>query len=113
MAKCNFPLFSFSASGKLKNRLTFSQRSSGQQVRFQRAQKDVSTSAREEQRDLYKTAVAAWNALSYSAKLVYVSRAAGLGFTGYNLFVKENIVVNVSGVYGIRIYAVGLYGFNS
>ena len=45
-------------------RLTFSQRKSGQQVRFQRAQADVITSTRTTQRGYFQTAAGWWNELT-------------------------------------------------
>lgn len=110
MAKCKFPLFSNFASGKLKSRLVFSQRSSGQQVRFQKSQSDFVSPAREAQRDIYQNAVFTWNSLSSSEKFVYILRAKFLFITGYNLFMSENLFVSTSGIYGVKIYASGLYG---
>jgi hypothetical protein len=53
-------LHSDSASGTFGGLLTFSQRKSGQQVRFQRKQKDVSTSLREAQRAKFLVAKDMW-----------------------------------------------------
>ena len=64
MAKVAGPLFSQEASGAMGPRLTFSQRKSGQQVRIQKAQADVTTAGRTTQRDYFSTAYAAWNTLS-------------------------------------------------
>ena len=90
MAKCHGPLFSESASGKLKSHLTFSQRSSGQQVRFQKAQVDALSDAQIVQRQAYKDAVDSWNLLSDGEKDVYIARAVGKPYSGYNLFISEN-----------------------
>ncbi len=54
------PLHSYSASGTFGGLLTFSQRKSGSQVRFQRKQKDVVTTARTTQRDKFKQAREMW-----------------------------------------------------
>lgn len=64
MVKIKGPLFSNLASGSINNRLTFSQRSSGQQARYQKAQVDVVTSARTTQREYFDEAVGKWNSLS-------------------------------------------------
>ncbi len=64
MAKIKGPLFSLSASGSIDSRLTFSQRSSGQQARFQKAQVDVITPGRVTQRGYFDEAVGKWNSLS-------------------------------------------------
>lgn len=64
MVKIKAPLQSATASGSLKLGLTFSRRSSGQQVRRQRGQADVTTSARTTQRGYFNEAVEKWNSLS-------------------------------------------------
>ena len=64
MVKVKGPLFSNEASGSIGPRLTFSQRTSGQQARFQKAQVDVVTSARTTQRGYFDEAVGKWNSLS-------------------------------------------------
>lgn len=64
MAKIQGPLLSLSASGSIGPRLTFSQRKSGQQARFQKAQVDVITSERTTQRAYFDEAVGKWNSLS-------------------------------------------------
>ena len=64
MAKISGPLLSLAARGSVGPRLTFSRRTSGQQVRFQRTQSDVTTSARTIQRDFFDDAVEKWNSLS-------------------------------------------------
>lgn len=58
MAKLQAPLHSISARGTIAKNLTFSMRKSGAQVRWQKKQKDVETSARTVQRDKFKVAVA-------------------------------------------------------
>jgi hypothetical protein len=60
MAKCSAPLQSFSAHGTLAKNLTFSLRQSGQQVRWQKKQKDVITSARTTQRNKFLVAKTMW-----------------------------------------------------
>lgn len=64
MAKIKGPLLSQSASGLFGPRLAFSQRSSGQQARIQKAQADVITSARTTQRDYFIEAYEHWNTLT-------------------------------------------------
>ena len=89
MAKAKGPLFSLNASGSVGKLMTFSARKSGPQVRYQKKQKDVITDARTEQRDFFKEAVEAWNALSEEEKEEYNTRAKNLDITGYNLFISE------------------------
>lgn len=64
MAKLKSPLFSHSASGKLGDVLTFSQRSLGSQVRFQRPQKDYLSVDRVIPRKFFSISVGWWNQLS-------------------------------------------------
>lgn len=68
MVKLKGPLFSQSASGAIRKRLTYSTRRSGNQVRFQRAQEDVITSKRTTQRGYYQDAINGWNSLSDAEK---------------------------------------------
>jgi len=75
MAKIDGPLLSMAASGSMGPRLTFSQRKSGQQVRFQRAQTDIVTSARATQRDYFKSAAGWWSEMTAAEKS---------GFGGYD-----------------------------
>lgn len=91
MAKPTSPLMSFQASGKIGQRLVFSVRSSGQQVRFQKSQKDIKTLPRLEVRSAYSSSVFDWVSLPDIDKNIYVQRAKSLHMTGYNLFIKENI----------------------
>ena len=64
MAKIKGPLLSNEASGSIGPRLAFSQRKSGQQVRHQKAQKDLTTAGRTVQRDYFIEAYGKWNSLS-------------------------------------------------
>lgn len=93
MVKITGPLMSVEASGKIGERLVFSKRASGQQARFQKAQKDVVTASRTAQRALYTSAVADWNALSDVEKEVYRLRASNLHMSGYNLFMSETLSI--------------------
>lgn len=54
------PMHSDAAHGTFGGVLTFSERASGAQVRFQRKQKDVITSARTTQRNKFITAKEMW-----------------------------------------------------
>lgn len=64
MAKIKGPLFSISASGSLGPRLIYQKRTTGSQVRFQKAQADVLTDDRTIERGYYTEAVAHWNTLT-------------------------------------------------
>jgi hypothetical protein len=89
MAKVIGPLLSNEASGKIGERLTFSVRAGGQQVRFQKAQTNVSNFKQLRNQEIYKDAVAAWNFLSPAEKAVWKTLASGQFLTGYNLFVQD------------------------
>ena len=93
MVKITSPLMSMSASGKIGERLVFSQRKSGQQARFQKAQKYKETPKRIASQSDYTKAVSLWNKLTQIQKDVFKERAKNLKITGYNLFVKENILM--------------------
>jgi uncharacterized protein with NRDE domain len=112
MVKIGGPLMSLEARGKIGERLVFSKRASGQQARFQKAQKDVITSDRTAQRSNYQSAVSAWNALSQAEKDAYIDRAVEKHYTGYNLFISENIKISLDVLYGVAVYGVDLYGSN-
>lgn len=65
MTKLVAPLCSFSARGTIAGNLTFSERASGSQVRWQRKQKDVVTAARTAQRTKFLEARDCWFSLDF------------------------------------------------
>ena len=114
MAKLVAPLFSLTASGLVGPRLVFSGRKSGQQVRFQVAQKDVITPARTTQRDKYAVCSTLYAGLPAGIKEVIRWVCPGLNYTGFNLFMKnclngENVEYSLS-YYGYRRYGIYKYG---
>lgn len=114
MAKASGPLHSVGASGSIAGELTFSKRSSGQQVRFQRKQKDVLTPGREAQREQYSAAVATWNELPASMKGVLAGLNPSAGQSTYNFFVHLFLTGPWPGpgpsIYGEREHGVLEYG---
>ena len=68
MAKSTGPLFSLEARGSVGECLTFSKRKSGQQVRFQRKQKDVITVDRTFQRAKFNLGLDLWRSLPDNEK---------------------------------------------
>jgi hypothetical protein len=68
MAKVTMPLLSESASASVGKELTFSVRASGQQVRFQKKQKDRITPARILQRFKFKQGLTLWTSLPDNEK---------------------------------------------
>jgi len=63
MAKLTGPLHSETAQGSVGESLTYSNRKSGPQVRYQRKQKDVITSKRTTQRSKFLLGLDLWRAL--------------------------------------------------
>lgn len=111
MAKLEAPLLSEQASGTLAGVLTFSSRKSGQQVRFQKKQKDVITSLRTAQRAKYNEAVSAWNNLNPTQKANWTRQAQGQNLTGYNLFISIYLnEYSTPAYYGFAIYGESLFG---
>jgi hypothetical protein len=114
MAKVHGPLFSENASGSVTPVLTFSVRNSGQQVRYQRKQKDRITAGRIVARANYSDAVVLWNLLSVSEKSDYNLLAIGKHMTGYNYFLKLNIgalISYTSFFFGEAFFGSCWYGF--
>jgi len=68
MVKITGPLHSDSASGTISDVLTFSNRATGQQCRYQRKQKDVITPLRTAQRFKFSLAKDWWLQLNGSEK---------------------------------------------
>ena len=109
MAKLSSPLFSKTASGSIAGLLTYSERKSGSQVRYQRRPADNPTTDRLIQRQAYLAAVEGWNALTDEQKAVWKTNAKGLQMTGYNLYIRDNTVSYLS-YYGVGVYGVSIYG---
>jgi len=114
MVKVIGPLYSLSASGKIAERLVFSIRASGQQVRFQRKQKDIITASRLTQRGAYLQGVDSWKILADNVKIEWITEAKSLQMTGYNLYMQNYLNDFVNGrkkaTYGIAIYGRSIYG---
>jgi len=114
MAKVTSPLLSETASGTVGDLLTFSVRKSGQQVRFQRKQKDVFSERREEVRERYRAAVDAWQLLSAPEKRLYTISAKRMQLTGYNLFLSLYLKTQGAGGlvarYGLAKFGLTIYG---
>lgn len=73
MAKLTGPLLSEQARGSMGPRLTYSERKSGSQVRFQKKQTDVESEDRTRQRTRFWVAVQWWNDLSDDEKAQWVT----------------------------------------
>lgn len=89
MAKIKGPLFSQKASGSVANFLTFSDRKTGQQARFQRKQRYQRTPAQRVGRDIYRAAIADWRSLTDYEREEYNKKAVGKVVSGWNLFLKD------------------------
>ena len=110
--KVNGPLMSIEARGLIGERLVFSKRSSGQQARFQLAQKSKNSVLQIDQKNSYSVAVSEWNSLSLLEKQVYIDNARDKHYTGYNAYLKQNIISLLDSFYGVVLYGGGLYGSN-
>lgn len=80
------------ASGKIGQRLVFSRRKSGQQARFQKAQKIKNiSSSQSDQKSLYRVIYACWFSLSSVEKKVFDDEALAenLHMSGWNLFLRK------------------------
>lgn len=105
------PLLSESASGTIADNLTFSLRDTGQQVRFQKKQKDIFTVPREIQRTLYRQAYEEWNLLAPEDKIMWSKMASSKKMTGYNLYLKTFLLTqNALSYYGQSVFGVTIYG---
>jgi hypothetical protein len=89
MPKVKGPLFSLRASGKIGERLTFSERKTGHQARFQRKQKDRKSFEQLRNREVYFDAIGLWRKLSEEEKNYWRRQAVGRSLSGFNLFVKN------------------------
>lgn len=89
MARVIGPLMSQTAHGLIGERLTFSKRKTGQQVRFQRSNIDKKSFDQLRNREVYQDAYLEWNLLSVAEKNVWKAQAVGLELTGFNLFIKD------------------------
>jgi hypothetical protein len=91
MAKATGPLFSVSASGQIKHRLTFSNKRVGNIVRFQHKNKDAQTARQIANRTRYAGACASWKLLDSGTKESWNLLAKGKATTGFNLYLKSLI----------------------
>ncbi len=92
MSKVTGPLFSEKASGLIGERLVFSQRKSGQQARFQKAQKiENPTWSQTDEQSLYRVIYARWLSFSAGEKAVYDDecKSKNLKMSGWNLFFRK------------------------
>ena len=71
MAKIKGPLFSVKAHGAIGPRITFSDRITGPQARFQRKQVDHNTTGQQAERAHFTEAKTAWKTLSAADKLAW------------------------------------------
>ena len=89
MAKTEGPLLSESAHGSIGTELTFSQRASGKQVRFQRKQKDIITTARTTKRDIFATGVEDWKIIFLGEREDYEKEAKKKLITPQNRYISD------------------------
>jgi len=105
MAKTTLPLMSESAQGTIGGVLTFSVRGSGQQVRYQRKQKNAPSAGQLVARGVYADACLAWKALEFGtiqfgdfyfgdSEEFNNGLAEGEGMSGFNIFVQDYILAH-------------------
>jgi len=98
--KVKGPLQSASAHGTFGPRLTFSERGSGQQARFQRAQKDARTSSQLARREVFEDASFVCRNLGLGKNIYgfsffgasedyYREASQGKRMSGYNFCIKD------------------------
>ena len=103
--KVEGPLLSERASGTISDVLTFSNRKTGQQARFQKKQKDVLTTPRLEQRSKFLNASLACRFFDYGVAIygialygnepeIYTSKAKNKHMTKYNACIKDYLLSN-------------------
>lgn len=89
MAKLKKPLMAEDAHGSFGTVLTFSKRTSGNQVRYQKKQKDVLTAAGALRRAKYAAGAARWHNYSDAMKKNWGVLAVKEKITGFNLFMRN------------------------
>jgi hypothetical protein len=105
MAKTTLPLMSESAHGTIGGVLTFSLRGSGQQVRYQKKQKNAPSADQLVARAVYADACLAWKALEFGviqfgdhyfgdSEEFNNELAEGEGMSGFNIFVQDYILAH-------------------
>ena len=91
MVKISAPLMSLSAKGSVAKFLTFSERKSGSQVRWQKKQKAVYANFNQNDvKSLYRLCLARWHSFSDSERLVFTNLALAQKkpMTGWNYFLN-------------------------
>ncbi len=89
MAKPKSPLLSLGARGTIADRLTFQKRGTGHFARVKPIPKDPRSEAQLAWRQVYRDAVAAWNALSQEEKEAW--RGVCPGLTAYQCFMSSEL----------------------
>jgi len=112
MAKLKGPLLSINAHGSIGKRITYSQRASGNQVRFQRANHDRKSASQLSERTLFLEALGKWDDLTNSQKEQWneFNRGAGAAYrvqkgliTGFHCFMKQYIDFSKAGLAPLKL----------
>ena len=91
MVKTTSPLMSMEARGSIAKFLTFSERKSGSQVRWQKKQKNIQNKYKQtDVRSLYRLIYAKWLSLTEDEKNTYrnIARRSKKPLSGWNYFVR-------------------------
>lgn len=121
MATVKGPCLSVSASGSIGKTLTFSTTCGKPCVKgsylkdwngyyFSRRIPESQTVKQMTVRATFENAKTVWNELNEAGKNEYNKRAAGKAYTGYNLFIKEYIIANLSFVQYSLAYLYAITG---
>ena len=114
MARATLPLLSASAQGSVGRCLTYSRRSGGNRVRYQRKQKDANTDNQIPRRLMVQQGVVNWQGFTDEQKDVYNNRAKGLSMSGYNLYMSDYLRATtppeMRSIFGSRTYGYFEYG---
>ena len=92
MVKCINPLFSNSAHGKVGG-LVYQTSICGQMCRVHVPQRKRPSQAQKDLNYAFGVAADKWRVLTEEEKQPWIIKARGLKMTGYNLFIKENIII--------------------
>jgi hypothetical protein len=105
MPKITGPLFSEKASGTVQTVLTFSNKRTGQQVRYQKKQKDFESVPQLDQRNKFQLASLSCRLMDYGVAIAgvssfgvddifYTEKAKNKNVTGYNLCISDYLLIN-------------------
>jgi len=96
MAKVKGPLFSPGAHGTIGDVITFQDGVAGPRAMLVPKHGDAFSTGQSRQRVSFQAAASQWKSLGASAQAAYEATAAGKAMTGYNLYLRDCLLGNVS-----------------